>query len=281
LWYKNKFTQSVEGFHRLALLTFEASYYSLLFAPIAIYYLAKIFFRINTKPANGTLILVLVPLFLSLSMGVLGAILIAFLAIYIIHWQKVFYKRNFFNYLIIFLVVLFFTATIILIFFPNNVLLIRINNILSGIDTSTRGRTNESYKLAWMVAKEKSIWFGSGLGQVKELAYDVVKRYLNYWGELEVVRIPNAVAETMAIFGIFGIAIRFSLIFYFFIKTKVLENYYRTLLFVFVFVYQFTGSYITNIVEYVIWVIAFSTVFKQFDVKQTNTNQVSTQKPSE
>jgi O-antigen/teichoic acid export membrane protein len=130
LWYKNKFTQSVEGFHRLALLTFEASYYSLLFAPIAIYYLAKIFFRINTKPANGTLILVLVPLFLSLSMGVLGAILIAFLAIYIIHWQKVFYKRNFFNYLIIFLVVLFFTATIILIFFPNNVLLIRINNIL-------------------------------------------------------------------------------------------------------------------------------------------------------
>jgi hypothetical protein len=214
-------------------------------------------------------------------MGVLGAILIAFLAIYIIHWQKVFYKRNFFNYLIIFLVVLFFTATIILIFFPNNVLLIRINNILSGIDTSTRGRTNESYKLAWMVAKEKSIWFGSGLGQVKELAYDVVKRYLNYWGELEVVRIPNAVAETMAIFGIFGIAIRFSLIFYFFIKTKVLENYYRTLLFVFVFVYQFTGSYITNIVEYVIWVIAFSTVFKQFDVKQTNTNQVSTQKPSE
>jgi hypothetical protein len=96
-----------------------------------------------------------------------------------------------------------------------------------------------------------------------------------------VVRIPNAVAETMAIFGIFGIAIRFSLIFYFFIKTKVLENYYRTLLFVFVFVYQFTGSYITNIVEYVIWVIAFSTVFKQFDVKQTNTNQVSTQKPSE
>jgi hypothetical protein len=94
LWYKNKFTQSVEGFHRLALLTFEASYYSLLFAPIAIYYLAKIFFRINTKPANGTLILVLVPLFLSLSMGVLGAILIAFLAIYIIHWQKVFYKRN-------------------------------------------------------------------------------------------------------------------------------------------------------------------------------------------
>ena len=33
LWYINKFTQSVEGFSRLAMLTFEASYYSLLFAP--------------------------------------------------------------------------------------------------------------------------------------------------------------------------------------------------------------------------------------------------------
>lgn len=270
LWYKNKFTQSVEGFHRLALLTFEASYYSLLFAPIAIYYLSKLFFRKNVTPAFGTLVLVMVPLFLSLSMGVLGAILISFIALYFIHWEKIFYKRNYFNYLIIFVVILVLASILMMIFFPNNVLLIRINNILSGVDTSTNGRTNESFKLGWMVAKERSIWFGSGLGQVKELAYDIVKRYLNYWGELEVVRIPNAVAETLAIFGIFGIAIRFILIFYFFIKTKVLENYYRTLLFVFVFVYQFTGSYITNIVEYVIWVMAFSTVFKQFDVGNEN-----------
>lgn len=268
LWYMNKFTESVDGFYRLSLLTFEASYYSLLFAPIAIYYLAKLFFGLNVMPAFGTLLLVLIPLFLSLSLGVLGAVFIAFIGLYIIHWKKIFYKRNYFNYLFIFSTVSVLLVILMLIFFPNNVLMIRIKNIVSGADTSANGRTTDSFEMAWMVAKEKSIWFGSGLGQIKVLAYDVVKRYFNYWGNLEVIRVPNAVAETLAIFGVFGIALRFGLIFYFFFKTKVLQNYYRTLLFVFIFVYQFTGSYITSAVEYVIWVLAFSSVFKQFDVKQ-------------
>lgn len=268
LWYMNKFTNSVDGFYRLSLLTFEASYYSLLFAPIAIYYLAKLFFRLNTKPAFGTLLLVLIPLFLSLSMGVLGAMFIAFIGLYIIHWKKIFYKRNYFNYLFFFSAASILLVILMLVFFPNNVLMIRIENIVSGLDSSAKGRTTDSFGIAWMVAKERSLWFGSGLGQVKVLAFDIVKKYYNYWGDLDVVRIPNSVAETIAIFGIFGIIIRFGLIFFFFFKTRVLDNYYRTLLFVFVFVYQFTGSYITSVVEYVIWVLAFSTVFKQFDVKQ-------------
>ncbi|MBJ7428307.1 MAG: hypothetical protein JHD28_05040 [Bacteroidia bacterium] len=152
--------------------------------------------------------------------------------------------------------------------------MIRINNIISGVDTSANGRTTDSFEIAWMIAKERSIWFGSGLGQIKVLAYDIVKRYFNYWGDLEVIRIPNAVAETLAIFGVFGLLLRFGLIFYFFFKTKVLQNYYRTLLFVFVFVYQFTGSYITSAVEYVIWVLAFSSAFKQFDVKEKESEQM-------
>lgn len=269
-WYINKFTQSVEGFHRLALLTFEASYYSLLFAPIAIYYLLKVFFGLNKAPSYLILILTMLPLLLSLSMGVLGAMAISFMVLYIINWRKVFYKKNYFSVLFICITALFFLSIIILLFFPNNPVIVRINNIVSGIDTSTKGRTSDSFMMAWMTANERSVWFGSGLGQVKVLAYDIVKKYFSYWGELEVVRIPNAVAETLAIFGIFGLLFRFGLIFILFIKTKVLSNYYRMALFVFVFVYQFTGSYITNIVEYVIWTIAFSNAFKQFDINETN-----------
>lgn len=268
LWYKNKFTQSVEGFHRLALLTFEAAYYSQILAPVALYYLIKIFLRQNTKPALPTLLLVFIPLLLSLSMGVIGAIIISFIALYFIHYKKIFYKRNFFNILFFSSILITGIVILLVLFFPNNPIFIRLNNIYNGLDTSTKGRTNESFELAWMVAKERSIWFGSGLGQIKELAFDIVKRYFNYWGDLDVVRIPNAVAETLAIFGIFGVIFRFGLIFYFFFKTKVLNNYYRTLLFVFVFVYQFTGSYITSAVEYVIWVLAFSSIFKQFDVQE-------------
>ena len=270
LWYKNKFTANVDDFYRLALLTFEASYYSLLFAPIATYYLLKVFFKLNTKPAINILILVLIPLFLSLSLGVLASMAISFAAIYIINWKKVFYKKNFFNILFLVLALMVFIMVALFIFFPENALFIRIGNILSGVDTSTRGRTTESFGIALKVANERSLLFGAGLGQVKILAFDIVKKYYNYWGDVQTVRIPNAVAETMAIFGILGLIIRFGLIFYLLFKTKVLSNHYRTALFVMVFVYQFTGSYITNIVEYVIWVLVFSSTFKQFDRVKTS-----------
>ena len=53
---------------------------------------------------------------------------------------------------------------------------------------------------------------------------------------------------------------------YFFFKTKVYSNFLRLVLFIFVFVYQFSGSFITNIAEYVIWIMAFSPwLFKEFD----------------
>jgi len=53
-----------------------------------------------------------------------------------------------------------------------------------------------------------------------------------------------------------------------FFHTKVWRNYYRLLLFFFVFIYQFTGSFITNVAEYVIWILAFTNIFHQFDVKR-------------
>jgi hypothetical protein len=50
-----------------------------------------------------------------------------------------------------------------------------------------------------------------------------------------------------------------------FINTRVWQNHYQTVLFFYIFVYQFTGSFITNIAEYVIWVLAFSNVFKEMN----------------
>ncbi len=77
-------------------------------------------------------------------------------------------------------------------------------------------------------------------------------------------------AETLAIFGILGAIGRLALELYLFFRTKVYANYYQLALFLFVFIYQFTRSFITNIVEYVIWILAFSNVFKQFDVRQNH-----------
>ncbi len=273
LWYKNKFTANVDNFYRLALFTFEASYYSLLLAPIALYYILKVLFKKHEKPAINIFILVITPLLLSLSFGVLAAIAISISVIYAINWKQIFYKKNMFNLILLTTVLFFILGFILYFFFPDNAIFIRLNNIFSGTDTSTRGRTTESLGMAWMVANEKSAIFGVGLGQIKIVAVDIVKKYYHYWGEIETVRIPNAVAETLAIFGISGVIIRFTLIIYLFFKTKVFLNDYRIALFIFVFVYQFTGSYITNIVEYVIWVLAFSNAFSLFNREyQTHNN---------
>ena len=74
-------------------------------------------------------------------------------------------------------------------------------------------------------------------------------------------------AETLAIFGWVGFCVRIFIELSLFFYTKVWKNYYRLLLFLFIFLYQFTGSFITNIAEYVIWIMAFTNAFPQFDVK--------------
>jgi hypothetical protein len=187
---------------------------------------------------------------------------------YIIHRDKIASSKSFFYPLFIGVTLLILTTLLLFIFFPDNPLFIRLINIFQGEDTSAYGRTFDSYTMGYRVAKEKSLLFGAGLGQVKILAPVIVGKYYQYWGELEVVRIPNTLGETLAIFGFMGLLLRFLVIAWFYYKTRPFDNYYRTLLFLFIFIYQFTGSFITNIVEYVIWVLAFSHVFPQFDVKE-------------
>ena len=93
-----------------------------------------------------------------------------------------------------------------------------------------------------------------------------IRDYYLYYIDMQVA-IPNAVAETMAIFGWVGVSLRLGIEIFLFFYTRVWTNYYRLLLFLFIFVYQFTGSFITNIAEYVIWILAFTRIFQQFDIK--------------
>jgi len=268
LWYINKFTESVNHFSRLALLTYEAAYYSLLFVPIAFYYLLKVAFGQNKTNSFYILAMVIIPLLLSLSIGVIASSFFAFLILFIINRNQILRNRNIIYVLLFGSVICLITLILLGLFYSENPVFIRITNILSGADTSANGRTVDSFTMAFRIANLKSLVFGSGLGQIKVLAPEMVQIYYNYWGKLDVVRIPNSLAETLAIFGLSGLAIRFFIIFYLFFKTKVLNNYYRTSLFIFIFIYQFTGSYITSIAEYVVWTLAFSNVFKQFDVKR-------------
>jgi hypothetical protein len=265
-WYINQLTKGVVNFPRLALFTYEASYYSLLFIPVAFYYLLKFFSGDIRNNKWMTVLMVFVPLLLSLSFGVLGATFITALIMCLIFVRRLFLFRRAFIVTVSLICILLLTFVALYIYYPKNILFIRLGNIWTGKDTSANGRVIESFTLAWRIAESRSIYFGVGLGQIKIVAVELVRKYYAYWGNIPRIDIPNAMGETLAIFGITGVVLRIFLEVWLFFKTSVYTNYYRLSLFIFIFIYQFTGSFITNIAEYVVWIIAFSGAFRQFEI---------------
>jgi len=176
-------------------------------------------------------------------------------------------KKNVALYAIAVVVLIAIALIVLYLVYPDNPLYLRIRNIFSGKDTSFKGRASDSFHLALSVAKEKSIWFGVGLGQLKLIGGKIWNDFYNMVFDVNQITIPNAVAETFAFYGITGLIIRFSLEWYFFFRTKTYSNYYRLGLFIFIFIYQFTGSFFFNVAEYTIWALAFSQVFEEFDRK--------------
>lgn len=272
LWLTTEITAGFSGVKRLQLFTYEPSYYSMLLAPIALYYYIKIIARNISQPAIA-FILVSVPLLLSLSFGVISAILMALMFVVLPNLKGFFPK---FANPVVFIFLSGFILIILAIvahFFPDNLLFARINNVLSGTDTSFLGRTYDSFYLGWEIASEKNIWFGCGPGQTKLIGLDNYRAFYNHEAFTSAdVKIPNSLGDTLATFGVVGLAARLIAVSVLFFKTNVYNNYYRLGLFAFIFIYQFTGSFITNIAEYVIWIMAFYPgLFPEFD--RTNLNE--------
>lgn len=265
-WHVGSISSKIETMKRLKLLTYEASYYSTLLTPIALYYYLKLILKKLPNPYLVAILLTL-PLVLSLSFGVVLVICISLALTLVVGFRNFFPNKNLLLYLIISGIILVICFVTFVQLFPENVLVRRLNNVLAGTDTSFKGRTTDSFFLGWEIAKLKNIWFGVGPGQVKELGLDIFRIFYNYPEFLrENVRIPNSLGDTLATFGLIGVGIRMSLEVYFFFKMKVWSNYYRLSLFLFIFIYQFTGSFLTNIAEYVIWILAFHPgLFPEFD----------------
>lgn len=263
-WYLVPINPGIPVIPRLQMFTYEASFYSLLLTPIAFFAIWNFLFfkkRINTLH----ILLVILLLALSFSLGVITGIIISFVLVLLFNAGSLkAQKRTIIIGVAGFIFLL--TAFLILYFyFPDNPLIVRIKGIPDGRDTSARGRTYEAFDLAYRIAKQKSIWFGVGLGQIKEIGRTIIIQYYYYTKMPDTVRIPNATAELLAVYGIVGVIVKFALIIYFFFKTRVYQNYYRLSLFLFIFIYQLTGSFLFNLAEYVIWILSFSPVFPQFN----------------
>lgn len=264
LWYEIPISEGLPIIPRLKLLTYEASYYALLLMPVFLYFILKAFYQ----PSKKSLLILLaatVPLVMAFSFGVLGALFIAMLIAIPFYWKSIplALKRT---------VVLGGLSLILGLFilafaWPSNPVFHRVENIFGGKDTSAMGRMVYSFMFAIDLIREGKMLFGIGPGQIKVLAHDMIINHYQYQGILETtVRIPNAMAETLATYGIYGAGLKLFLQVYFFIKKKVYSNFYALVLFLFIFIYQFTGSFFTNVAEIGIWVFVFTIPFKEFNL---------------
>ena len=268
LWIQQYLTEGFDNFLRLKLFTYEASYYATLFTPLFFFYALQVMFKQNKHWVLMLIPMLFLPYLLSFSMGVVSVVFVAIAITYLLYFKRFTSKRRIFNIITFGAAMGVFLLAILVIFFPTNPLFVRIENIFSGTDSSGRGRTFEAFILANKMLAEKSYVWGIGLGQIKIVGAEIIRDYYLYPMDYNVFAIPNTAAETLAIFGWVGLSLRILIELFLFFHTRVWKNYYRLLLFLFVFLYQFTGSFITNIAEYVIWILAFTNIFPQFDVKE-------------
>jgi hypothetical protein len=134
----------------------------------------------------------------------------------------------------------------------------RIFQVLGGGDGSAKGRTILAYIAAVTVASSKSLWWGVGLGQAKYVDFSSLGFGL-------AGHIPNVAAGILAEFGVAGVLVMLAVEVRLFFKTKVTRNSFRLAMFTVAFVGQFTGSYGTDIQQYVMWFLAFYPFFPEFD----------------
>lgn len=266
-WIEQFLTEGVDNYKRLKLFTYEASYYATLFIPLFFFYFLQIILKQSKINAWLLLVMILLPCIFSFSLGVIGCMGFAISIVLLFYFKTLIRKKRVINIIGILTIVIIPLLIGVIIFYPDNTLFLRINNIFSGSDLSGRGRTFDAFILANKLLAEKSYFWGIGPGQIKILGGDIIRDFYLYPLDYNIIAIPNATAETLAIFGWLGLFLRLFVELALFFYTKVWTSYFRLFLFLFIFLYQFTGSFITSIAEYVVWILAFTEVFLQFQIK--------------
>ena len=263
MWDYTPISPGVQEFPRLMLLAYEPSHYALLLSPVFIYFILKILSGKSTHPLVSSLGIA-IPLILSLSFGVIGAIFLAVIAAGLIYYKKLPASSGsfLFNLLILFVIVL----VVISFIWPSNPVFERIENIFAGDDTSAKGRLTHSFMFAFDLVNKYNVWMGVGPGQVKILAHDFIVDFYNYYGvDAKTVRIPNAMGEILAVYGFYGFLLKLFFEIYYFVRMKIYNNLFSLSLFIFVFIYQFTGSFLTNVAEIGIWALVFGSRISTFE----------------
>ncbi|MGB6611733.1 MAG: hypothetical protein WBE63_18490, partial [Acidobacteriaceae bacterium] len=130
----------------------------------------------------------------------------------------------------------------------------RVTRVIAGGDGSANLRAFFAYPAAYFIASSKSLWWGVGIGQLKQMD-------LSFLGHGIDNTLPNAVSQNFAELGIVGVCVRFAVEFYLFARTRVYRSSFRTAAFIVAFLSQLTGSYLDDVQSYLLWLFAFYPLF--------------------
>jgi hypothetical protein len=264
VWITGDISEGVTNFPRLRMLTYEPSYYSLLLIPSFLFYFQYIFYKNMSRGQWLLLFSVIISLGLSLSYGAIFISLLT-LGVFVLYNSFSRMRRRQNKRFMFFLVAMVaIGAVLVLTLFANSGFVLRILNILDGNDSSINNRSSQAYFLALSIADLKSTIFGVGPGQLKILGQELISLVYSFSDDDssgQIARIPSSMADVLATFGWVGFFGKLLAEIILFRKTKVKTSSFRLCLFIFMFIYQFVGSFSTNIVEVFFWVVAFSPIF--------------------
>ncbi len=238
---------------RLDMLTSEPSVYASLMLPLAVFAILR-FMRAPTQRNFRQTAFIMMPFLLCQSLGGVAMIMMGVWGASLMMLRDILRRSK----VLLVLVILGIGGTA-LILIPSPISA-RVMQVLSGNDSSAHSRTVFSFILAYAVAAPKSLWWGAGLGQTKLI--DVSSLGIGFVKAV----IPNAIAGMFAELGIIGVMAKLSVEIILFFRMGVRKNSFQLAMFIVAFATQFTGSYLANIQEYVLWFFAFAPIFPQMDV---------------
>jgi hypothetical protein len=251
-----------DHFSRLTLFVYEPSYLAMLLTPLLVFFLFRLIFRPNVQHLMY-FFMVTTPFVLSQSFGGLAIVSVAVLLSLFSYIRELIKRPAVLLAGIVICLVIALTLT------TDNAISKRTAQIVTGQDSSTLSRTVFSYYLSFRIASLRSLWWGVGFGQSKVLGESIIATEAIGF---KTAVIPNAIAGTFAELGLMGVLLRLAIEVYLFFRTKVRSNCYRMAMFAAAFLFQFSGSYMTNIAEYVVWILAFTPTFPEMDIQVVKQN---------
>lgn len=228
--------------YRLRLFFYEPSIYALVQAPFVIYAITRYLEQTGAHSVRY-LFFAIFPLMLSASAGVLGA---TSLAVLLVNLKRVmrFLRKKWLASLALCAVVVMLAPQMIS----------RFQSILAGEDFSGLVRVVFSLQAAINMLQEKAIWLlGVGPGQLKYYIGDYTSEIPGYEGD----NLPNSIASTVATVGGVGLAVKLIIMLSLYWSTRSHRYSFSSTVFVFIFIYQFTGGFFNNVNEYAALAIAF------------------------